>query len=148
MRINSIIKKNKNEENINQFLINLIKKIYSTVLPLFILIFFLIALFLISFGILEIQLGSLFKNLIITSGFILLISSLFLYFLLMSNTKKIWFYTTVLLMFTIFFIGFFALHLYIKENFITNLGILFSVILFSLPMGMESLRNLYTNNKK
>jgi hypothetical protein len=58
--------------------------------------------------------------------------------------KRIWFYLTILFMFVVLVMGFFSLHFFgEKENFARNLSVLFSIVLFSLPVGMYNLKCLF-----
>ncbi len=82
-------------------------------------------------------------NVIIVIIFIFLVIGVFF---VKFNTNNMWFYLTLLFMVVIFVSGLFVFHFMVEGNFISNLGILLSVVLFSIPVAMYHLKCLYEKN--
>jgi len=120
------------------------KTIYLTIIPFIFFIFLIILIYIMILGIFFIRIGPENLNRMkIISYFILSIFALYLYFILKSKTSKIWFHLTILFILFTLISGIIFLHIIDTPNYLTNLGILFSVAFFSIPLGMEALKNLY-----
>lgn len=125
----------------------LLKDVYLNIIPFFFLLISLLILFFVISGISFINLGLEDLNRIKILSYIVIIPTLIMfYFILKFGVRKLWFFITILLMFFIFIMGIVILHI-LEEISSYTIGVLFSAVLFSLPLGIDSLRKLYQNQK-
>lgn len=83
----------------------------------------------------------------VSFAFIMLIFVFYMVDILVSKSKRIWFSRTILFMFFFLLMGIIIISKIPFGNFYTNLGILISLVIFSIPVAMVNLNKLYIIKK-
>jgi len=126
------------------------KFVMKILLPIGTSIIFISALFLIKFfveSVLLIHFGDklgkfTYFNIINLFAFIAYLITILL---IKFTRERIWFFLTLIFMLFMFYYGIFAIHIFNPSNFLSNLGILITLVLFSVPIAMKNLKDLFLN---
>jgi len=98
--------------------------------------------------VLIVELQNNWNKFMVINGFVFIVFIMIFILIKFYAKKRFWFYLMLLTMFTTFLFGFFAISTYLRsDNFFNTIGLLLALILFTVPPGIESLRNLYENKK-